>query len=199
MISDKYEAIFVHVPRTAGQSVERAFLELHGLDWNTRGELLLRAKDEDEPGPPRLAHLTTKQYTDLGYIDGDKFNQYFKFSVVRNPYDRIISLMRWWNYSDLGKFLDEKFPQVWEEMHYFVMPQVNYLYSDDELLVDFVLDFHNLEQGWHDLCRALDIDIELPHVNRSEHDPYQEYYDEELRARVRELYSSDLKTFQFVF
>ncbi len=33
MISHQHKCILVHVPKTAGQSIEHVFLDLHGLTW----------------------------------------------------------------------------------------------------------------------------------------------------------------------
>src|SRR5689334_2187766 len=68
MLSHRFQTIFIHVPKTAGQSVERVFLEKHGLTWETRSELLLRENPDPSLGPRRLAHLYAREYVDKGYV-----------------------------------------------------------------------------------------------------------------------------------
>lgn len=97
MISDHHETVFVHIPKCAGQSVEHMFLDDLGLDWEERAPLLLRKRMAAEPGPPRLAHLLARDYVSLGYISETNFEKYFKFSVVRNPYNRVLSLYNYLN------------------------------------------------------------------------------------------------------
>ena len=57
MISHKHKTIFVHIPKTGGQSVESVFIEDEGLTWDTRAPLLLRRNDD---GFPDLWHSCSK-------------------------------------------------------------------------------------------------------------------------------------------
>ena len=68
MISEKYKTLFVHIPKTGGQSVEHFFLNLQNLDWNSRDKLLLRENKFRNFGPERLAHLTAIEYKKYGYL-----------------------------------------------------------------------------------------------------------------------------------
>lgn len=196
MISHTLETIYVHIPRTAGQSIERAYLDKHGLDWNTRQTLLLRKKKDDEKGPPYLAHLTAKQYTDFDYIDEDKYNDYYKFTTVRNPYDRMISFMRWYDYHDLQHFLFDKFEQVWADEFYFVQPQMNYIYYEQELLVDDVFKFENLDSR----IKADEVMLDLHKTNQSERkEDYHDYYTPTCKGIVDRYYGRDVNTFNYEF
>ena len=85
MYSPKFKTIFVHIPKTGGQSIEHVFFAEHGLTWDTRAPLLMRVKEKGEQGPKRLAHLLAREYVEFGYVAAEDFAAGFKFTVVRNP------------------------------------------------------------------------------------------------------------------
>src|SRR5690606_34688851 len=65
MIHHDYKCIFIHINRTGGQSVETAF------------------------GQPTQDHRLPQEYKE---IYKDMWSEYFKFSFVRNPWDRMLSV-----------------------------------------------------------------------------------------------------------
>ena len=92
MISHKHKCIFVHVPKCGGRSVQNVFIQDSGLTWDTREPFLLRENKNLKSGPPRLAHLTYREYLDYFYISQELMDSYFKFSIVRDPYRRMESI-----------------------------------------------------------------------------------------------------------
>ena len=82
MILPRKKIIFIHIPRTGGTSVEKYFNFKHEAGWK----------------PATAQHFTLEEYSK--HYDLDK---YFKFSIVRNPWDR---LMSWylWSYAEVIYF-----------------------------------------------------------------------------------------------
>lgn len=173
MICHHYKCIFVHIPKNAGQSIEHVFLDLLELDWETRAPLLLRSNDNGKIGPPRLAHLKAGEYVDYKYLPQELFDQYFKFSFVRNPWSRMVSIYNYLGFSkktDFKSFLIDKFrSRIFRENHWFVGPQSDFLYSAEEkLLVDYVGRFENLQADFSYVCQKIGIPpIQLPHINNT--------------------------------
>ncbi len=233
MICPQQRCLFIHIPKTAGQSVERVFLALNGLDWGTRGALLLRENPDPAQGPPRLAHLTAQDYLHYGYLTPDQFRAYFKFAFVRNPWARMVSLYRHLSYgvSFRDYLLGEFRKKVWKEMHWFVRPQVEFVTDGDgTLLVDFVGRFERLQADFDAICQQLGLPpTNLPHVNKAEDHArkarpglhprrlarflrkgryrrpapqfphWRDYYDDDTRALVAELYRADVERFGYRF
>jgi sulfotransferase famil protein len=65
VISHQYGCIFIHIPKTGGKSVQRFFR----TNWQNHKDISRYAQELD----PRI------------------FKSYYKFTVVRNPWDRIVS------------------------------------------------------------------------------------------------------------
>lgn len=218
MISHSDKAIFVHIPRTAGQTIEHTFLTHLGLDQRMRPALLLREKLDGEQGPPRLSHLTAAQYQEYGYVTADEFSTYFKFSFVRNPWQRVYSFYRYLNYATKHSFNEfviefvnqSKLPNL----DWFIAPQSNYLCDmQGNLLVDFVGRFENLQEDFNRVCEILELEKrELPVTNQSKAGiakdgslidlskiPYQDHYDSETIEIVNRLYHRDITMFGYSF
>ena len=73
MISHKYKCIFIHIPRTGGTFVEKF---IFGKDW----------WGENKNTKHILASQAKKLYSQY-------WDDYFKFSFVRNPYSRSVSML----------------------------------------------------------------------------------------------------------
>lgn len=173
MISHAHRTLFFHVPKCAGQSVERAFLEDLGLSWADRAPLLLRANDRPELGPPRLAHLRARDYVRCRYLSQELFERYFKFAVVRNPWSRVVSLYRHlrWNMC-FADFVHGWLPEQLEGpedawMRWFVMPQREFLSDGGRMLTDAVIKLEDLPGAFASIARAAGVETPLPHRNRS--------------------------------
>ena len=91
MISEQMKFLFIHVPKTAGNSIQSLLI-------NYSEDKLVAAGTKD--GVERFGivndtYSTTKHSTLLHYrtqLPEDLYQQLFKFSVMRNPFDRLVSL-----------------------------------------------------------------------------------------------------------
>ncbi len=189
MLCPELRCLFVHIPKTAGQSVEHVFLALHGLDWSTREALLLRPNPDPRRGPPRLAHLTALEYVQYGYLSSEEFDAYFKFAFVRNPWARMVSLYHHLSHGVgfrdyvLGEFRNK----VWREMYWFVRPQAEFVCdAHGRLQVDFLGRFERLQEDFEEVCQRLGLSpMPLPHVNRAQEHTQKRRWRWRPRAMVR--------------
>jgi len=160
MISLKHKIIFIHIPKCAGQSIENIFLEDLGLNWEQRYPLLLRLKKKEEKGPERLAHLYAEEYFKFNYISREKFNQFFKFAIIRDPIDRILSEM---NYQGIPRkniinkkgveSIEEYISKVFQldefnDRKRHISPQSKFVFDSksNECLVDKIINFDVLNE-----------------------------------------------------
>jgi len=227
MICREHNCLFVHIPKTGGQSVEQFFMDLLKLDWDVdRDVLLLQANADLTRGTEKLAHLSASEYVDDGYLSREDFAGFFKFSFVRNPWARILSEYRYRNYFQHRSFRDfvlNKLPKPgWDDQYRHVMPQYDMLHDQKgNLLVDFVGRFENLQQDFDHICECLGIvDSGLKHRNRSDKksrdlrrkirnllfmngenklQSMADFYDDETREAVAHYYRNDIETFGYEF
>ena len=225
MICRKYQCLFVHIPKVAGQSVEQFFMNRLGLDWDAdRDEVLLGDNEDRTRGTQKLAHLSASEYVDGGFISQDEYERLFKFSFVRDPFQRLVSEYRYRNYFHHRSFRDfvlNKLPQPgWDDKYRHVMPQYEMLHDKEgRLLVDFVGRFESLQNDFDKVCKELGIeDSALPHRNPSNKKSrnlkrrarnflfrngegnkksYREFYDEETLEAVSRYYRKDIETFGY--
>jgi len=172
MLSHRFQTIFVHVPKTAGQSIETIFLKQHGLTWRMRGELLLRANSDRSAGPQRLAHLYAREYVACGHVPAHDFSRYFKFAVVRNPYARAISEYRFrvpHGARSFHSFLGAIPSDDHDDRARHMAPQVNFVCDrSGRVLVDRILRYETLQEEIGPVFeRIFGEQQRLPHINRA--------------------------------
>jgi hypothetical protein len=206
MISEKFRVVFVHIPRTGGQSIERVFLNKSGLTWATRAPLLLRRTMKPGLEPERLAHLYAREYYELGYLTRSTFESYFKFSIVRNPWERLVSEYRF-NYQGLSISFDDFLfrlfpPEGLSDARRHVEPQCRFLFDrDGTCLVDKILRMDRLNDQAGDMFFSIfQENISLPWFNASyDRTDYRKIYSKKSIEFVDEFYKEDIEQFGFSF
>lgn len=163
---DKDKVIFIHIPRTAGSYVESQLCKKYNckLRWPEPNEInlfgLYKVKDNHYL---TLQHLTLNEMIKYKFINKNIENQ-FIFTIIRNPYDRVLSLYKnWFNkYKTLDIFLDEleklnldkyqhngivtnnknfnyeNMTSNLSEIKYFVLPQYYYIDNNENYKVNIV-------------------------------------------------------------
>jgi len=194
MISHKHKCIFVHIRKTGGSSLS-SFLK----------EIDQDAEYAYHPNHSLHAPLSwyTKAYGDQVY------NDYFKFTFVRNPWDLRISFKQWCANTGgrLGKYARQLSFSDWIK-RYAVrynpdktgvgMTQLSYLNPIKDM--NFIGKFENLQEDFNIICDKIGIpQQELPRKNATKHKHYTEYYDEETRQIVAEKYAKDIEMFGYKF
>lgn len=150
-------------------------------------------------------HISARQIAP--YLDKAVWQDYFKFAIIRNPFDRFISICF---------FLNRKNPQFLEaplrwmksaiqvprfRARVLVKPQ--YLQLTDEqgdVIMDYIGRYETLQASVDEICQRLQIEsTQLQKRNTSEHLQYREYYDEELKFAVETFYQEDLTRFNYSY
>ena len=209
MISIKHKIIFIHIPKCAGQSIENIFLRDLGLSWKERHPLLLRPRKANEKGPERLAHLYAEEYFKFGYIPKEKYDNFYKFSIIRNPVDRILSEIIFQKIPKKNskniyglESVEEYISKVikldkFSDLQRHISPQVKFLYDSEtnKLLVDKIIPFDELNNEVPKILqKKLKVLLEVPKINSSKN---KLWVKEELSSGdlsfLHDFYESDFK------
>ena len=70
----------------------------------------------------------------------------------------------------------------------------------ENIVVDFIGRFEKLQEDFDYVCEQIGVkSIKLPHVKKTEHKHYTEYYNDEMVKIVEDVYISDITRFDYKF
>jgi hypothetical protein len=200
MISFQKRFLFVHIPKTAGNSIQSV------LRHYSEDEIVaLRGEQEGverfgvrNPKYEIKKHSTLAEYrTALGE---EKFRGLYKFTCARNPWDRMISL-----YFSPGRKVAEWDREAFKALVQKTLSVTDYLRlekgeADSFANVDRIMRFENLADDFRWVCGELNIaSAPLPKYNRSSRDDYAQYYDDDLRQLVGQRFAAEIEHFGYAF
>jgi hypothetical protein len=195
-----YEAshsIFIHIPKTAGTSIGEA---IYG-HW--------------------VGHVPLSRFA---AFDDRKFKSFFKFSFVRNPWDRLLSAFAHlkgggeplarreslWSERYLGNF--ESFEQfvlalrdgefrsvIVGDVHF--RPQLDWitLPGSERIAVDYLGRFESLEEDYSQVAHRLGIAGNLPMRKQTTRPRYRDAYSAEMSKIVEEIFRNDIERLGYDF
>jgi len=145
----------------------------------------------------------------------EEFAKYLKFSVVRNPWDQMVSLYLRLNASDAdGRFFNPWVEKYFAQANVFTPEQhfhtksllagtsAYYSLFDDSgvCLVDEIARFENLKQDFERICLHYGIKARpLPLSNSSSKQDYAKYYNDRSIEFVRKIFQKDIDYFEYSF
>tara|TARA_R100000008_G_scaffold86400_1_gene79331 strand:+ start:3592 stop:4269 length:678 start_codon:yes stop_codon:yes gene_type:complete len=223
MIDFKRKIIFVHIPKCGGTSIEDTLF----FDKKTEKNLFGIATQEQRKKFRRGTLLRTNAglqhmlASDILLEAGSElFNECFKFSFSRNPFDRVISHFFWargqkkyqnmlnlsiddFSFKNYLLNMDPRRSNMANNPfpHSHFRNQCDFILDNaDNLLLDFVGKLENFQEDLKTVCDKIGIPAqELLHKNKSQHKHYTEYYDDETREIVAEKYAKDIEYFGYEF
>jgi hypothetical protein len=200
MISLQKRFLFVHIPKTAGNSIQSV------LRGYSEDQLVALRKEQDgierfglrNPRYKLKKHSTLREYHDG--LGDEQFRNVYKFTAVRNPWDRMVSYY----------FTPTQNPETWNRKKFreiiakavSVQDYLRLHDGEDDPFgnVDYIMRFESLAHDFRAVCTAIDISPPtLPQYNRSNREHYSKYYDDELRELVRSRFAAEIERFGYAF
>ena len=206
MINHKYKYIYTKIAKAGSTSIQ---------------SMLTNISDRKD--------ISHKGHWHLADDIDDVTKDYFKFSFVRNPWDRAVSYYhykkekenKYNNQSYFNKYTFEQFllepdkflkEYAWaensphlekliKEVHWYDN-QIDWLVNDKGVpLVDYVGRLENLKKEMPMICDKLGMpNIDIKYENKSRHKKYTKYYtSNEMIEAVEKLWGKDVKLYNYKF
>jgi len=192
-LAKRNKLLFIHIPRNAGKSVVNAMKRgckgIKKVEWEHA----------------RLKDIARKM----------DIKPYVKFAVVRNPWERMVSL---WSFLSQHKLTYEtrtdkvRDVKELEEIGFSKWllkygkksrgivttdtPQTNWLKVKGKIATNYIIKYENLQTGFKNVTG---IDMKLPMTHKSSHKDYREYYTEESKAYIDKVFAEDIELFKYEF
>jgi hypothetical protein len=209
LVSSNKKFIFYHIPKTAGKSFEDAL----GI-YSDGKPGLLNAISRRLPGYLDISPAFFYKYrtfdSHINFIESEcllpekVINSYYKFSIVRNPYDRFVSFYHyllkqknhpWFNIAlQAGSFsgMVKKLKDINEPT------QRSYIVNGSgKIKMDFIGRFENINEDFQKICLNIGIEARLDRINSNHHPDYRNLYNEEDREIVYCYFKEDFEEFHY--
>ena len=187
---DYYKCIFIHIPKAAGISIANALFKTYGA-----------------------GHKKVVEYKNIFPLK--TYNKYYKFTIVRNPYTRLFSAYNFLKKGGINSFdkaFNEKVLVNYNSFDDFVLnyltpetiysyihllPQFEFLVDEnDEINIDFVGRYENLENDFKTIKKKLNLNIQLPHLNNFKSSSNQPI-STEVKNKIYYLYRKDFELLNY--
>lgn len=199
---------FIWIPKCAGYTIETVFHLEHQI-VNGSFEYNFGNDKSVTFGHADISILLREEV-----ISESFYRESFKFCIVRNPYDRAVSLFHYlelhksWSFDDWVKYLFDNRDTIpkndrrnlvhnglinnqWNLMSSWIPDDIDKIYRFEDGLAHIIQDV-NKQIGWNTKLSN------PPRHNRSQHRSYEEYYtNESTRDRIYELYEADSVRFSY--
>lgn len=193
IISHQYEYIFIELPRTGTTAIHKELLEKYG------GKEIL------------YKHATYREFLKNA---SSSEKDYFVFSCIRNPLDRVVSLFLKMKYKQ-GVYSDKAFKEkrgiiqkLYFDRRFKYIQKYNANFSDyfkkffiipyddfsclDHSQFDYVIQFENLQNDFSEVLELLNIKQKrpLPVINKTDkkEDNYLKYFTNNIRRKSVKIF-----------
>lgn len=218
----RLKTIFVHIPKCAGTSISKS------LDMTTKDNLCYNGSPANYPHLHKIyrPYFSEEEYRyvlrrppqhfslrEVKKIIGN-VDDYFIFSVVRNPYTKLLSaflrIKAEWppvpefrsleSFFDCFLMMENNEPKLFNAYNGHVLPQWWFLLNEQGNLddLDAIYKFENIKECYNKI-QELNPGVPFPHSNKGREDQstYDSYYTPQLKEKVYNYYKKDFELFGY--
>jgi hypothetical protein len=220
LVSHSKKFIFLKTIKTGGTSVEIFFEEFcvaspvnYVVGQEGTGTIVSSAGIVGTRGsvPDHTLYYNHKPASELkAELGNHVWDSYFKFSIVRNPFDELISRF-WWRLNQQGvSLINEDTGAVYDRFQKWVLTQGNInstIYRiKDELEVDFLIRYEHLQEDIEKVCAVLGVSKNVSELGKfksgirpdmGELSRIEDYYDQRSIDHVMEKFGWEIERFKY--
>jgi hypothetical protein len=214
-VSDEHRFAYLQVTKVACSSIKTALAPLWGID----GEALIR--EDGTTAIHKMLHDSEANVFKSEFLAGlarGDYSGYFKFTFVRDPYDRVLScylqkctpgtrgVPHPAGYTlpdrrEIGLYKGMPFTEFVETIYqipddaadtHYRSQYVTLTAPDGVLIPDFIGRYETLTEDFNYVMHKIGLSAKLPHLTRSP-DKRGEYYDARLRRLVAKRFAQDFE------
>tara|TARA_X000000950_G_scaffold275464_1_gene361922 strand:- start:256 stop:990 length:735 start_codon:yes stop_codon:yes gene_type:complete len=205
MISHSKKFVFIHNPKTAGTSITSILQPYCEV---------LPNQDTNSPFFYHASAMKVKNF----FIKMDwNWDAYYKFTFVRNPWDRLVSYYEFMKkrYNDLlnenklnTDIICKEFGENVNSFDDFILNLNIFAPNTDEHYhsinnkpsLDYVGKLESIQTDFKIICNKIGIPYtEIPRLQTSERISYENYYNENTANIVKNKFANDIKLFGYTF
>ena len=222
-INHDLKAIFIHNPKTGGSYISKILDDF----YNFRHISFVPDKNNPKLNKPQYFQeedslikingiinfkIGSSEFLDLTDMTHEQLNSYYKFTFIRNPYDKIVSAFKFISngYSSICTFQEFIYKKQNCKNNIFVHSFINQydflLDHNNKLDINFLGDFNNLNEELINVLKKLGVkeithgkliteNIKINHSLNTSY--YYKYFNEETLKVVNMYFKNDFDKFHF--
>ena len=207
------KCVFIHIPKNGGSYISETLSKYYGFKnyylQRPDHEKFCFGKDysvdkhENKIHGTLIYYKTSKYINNIMNMDENKWNTYFIFTFIRNPYDRIVS---GWNYINKYNISFKKYLNInyktnsYNYWHVF-MPQTRHIIDlNGKNNINYIGKLENLENDLKIILNMIGINniVHIPFKKNSKsHKNYKTYYNNEILEKVNILMREDFENLDY--
>jgi Sulfotransferase family len=207
--------IFVHVPKTAGTSVQSYFSQMEWALDNQKSQVEAGSEATGSAVPSK--HLKAQELRD--FLGEEIWHACYRISFVRNPWDLMVSSYNWWlqkapSYVHLrrsaaeiarmghfGSFIQS--PYGLEMINEYFGNQLDWFNDGYRDSVHYIGQTETLEHDLRRIAEQLGLreveSVLVPRLNQSRRLDYRAYYNRDTAQLVRRRFAREIERFGYRF
>jgi len=216
-INHSKKSIFIHIPKNGGSYIAEILSKHYGFTnyYLQRPDHLhfCGIKDKSVDKHENKIHGTLIYYKTSPYINNimkmtkEKWNSYFIFTFIRNPYSRIVS---GWNYCNKYNIPFENYLNIgfqsnsYDYWHTFMTQSRHLIDTNGKIRCNYIGYLENIENDIKIILNTIGFNNnQIIHKksmkNSKKHKNYKDYYkNNDILNKVNEIYKEDFDNFKFI-